>query len=318
MLLSTTLSSQEQWEIDMIEEDSKFYFDAGTQIYNVAHNIIEFDYQIENLDTTSDKGRLKYDILSQQRSQVLEYALREFGKVIEYYPTSSLLNQAIYNKAQIHFELNQIDSARNYYLTLVEKEMPSDLDTSEITEIYDERYLNLKNFSYKNLSEIEYEKGNYQQSITYLNKAEEIGYNHFCGNEYEFNSKYLAISYAKNYYELDSIDKSIELLIPHIFRTGLTSNHHVVELALEYMLQKHDSTYLVAELEKGFNDYVKKKPRPSSTSNKYFMKFLNQDIRLFMHEPEDLRQEKKMVMDLIKNELIYKLLKGEKPNYNDW
>ena len=316
ILLSNSLFSQEQWEIDMIEEDSKYHFDTGSQIYNVAQNIIEFDNQIENLDTTSYKDKLKYEILSDQRNQVLSYALWEFDRILEYYPTSTLLNQTVFNKAQIHYELNQIDSARTYYLKLIEKKIPSELDTSQIVSIKDERYFNFKNSAYKRLSELEYENGNYEQSIIYLNNSEEIGYDHFCGNEHASNSQYLAISYAKNYYEIDSLDKAIELLLPHLLRNGLTRNNDAVELAIKYLLQQYDRDYLISELEKGFNNYVKKKPRPTSKSNKYFVNFLGREIQLFMYEHEDLTKEKQMVKEILENEYLYMRLKGEKPTHN--
>ena len=318
ILLSGSLYSQEQWEIDMIEEDSKYHFDSGSQIYNVAQNIIEFDYKIENLDTTTLKGKLEFEILSRQKKEVLISALWEFERVLEYFPTSSLINQSIFNKAQIHFELNQIDSARIYYLELIDKEILSELDTTEITDIQDERYYNFKNSSYKRLAELEYEQGNYSEALEFLKKSEEIGYDHFCGNEHASNSKYLAISYAKNYYELDSLDKSIELLLPHIFSNGLTRNSDAVELAVKFMSKKYENEYLVLELEKGFKNYYKKKPRPNSKTNRYFINFLNQELQLFMYEEDDIESEKRKVKEILENELIYSILKGEEPTHNKW
>lgn len=307
---ANVLIAQEQWEVDMVEEESKYYFDMGVSIHNVVHNILEIDNVLENIDTSLFEGKIEYRILSNQKQLLLRNALMEFDNVVFYYPTSSLINQSLYIKAQIHYELGQIDSACLYYQLLIDREISIESDTSEIIDIRDVKYYNFKNSAYKQLAEIEYELGNYLKSISHLDSAGVIGYVHFCGNEYAANDNYTAIQYAKNYYAIDSLDKAIDLLIPHLFFNGLTTNNESVRLGLNYMLQKYDRSYLIKELENGFDHYIKKEPTSISGSNKYFIIFLGQEVQLYMFEPEDHRKEAQTVKDVIIKEQIYQLLKG--------
>ena len=92
---SSTLLSQEQWELDMIEEECKYHFETGTQLFNVSQYIIEFDYQIKYLDTSTVEGKIEWNILKRHKQQILQDALNEFDNILEYYPTCSVLNLSL-------------------------------------------------------------------------------------------------------------------------------------------------------------------------------------------------------------------------------
>lgn len=308
IFFASSLSAQDQWELDMMEEESLILFNTGQQLRFIADHILEYDHQLSNLDTSQQNGKIEYRILSEQRTKVLTNALWNFQQVTHYYPKSSVCNQALFNKAELHLELNQIDSARIDFVTLTQSSIPSVRDSNEVSHFWDEHYHNFKNLAYTSLAEIEIRDSNYQLALQYLDKAKEVGYKHFCGNEHQLNAEHSAMIYAQCYYRLDSLDKSIEILLPHALRNPLTFNYEIIELTLKYLREQYNDEFLINELEKSFRHY-EKKIKPNSRRERFFIQFLGQELPLLIPEINH-NEEEKVIQEILVNEPIYRILKG--------
>ena len=93
----------------------------------------------------------------------------------------------------------------------------------------DDPYTNFRHNASKILSEIYYDKKEYDSALHYFELSETtFPYLHFCGNAHASNNVHTALRYADIYKKLKQPDKAIEKLLPTVFIT-LSDNSRVIK-----------------------------------------------------------------------------------------
>jgi tetratricopeptide (TPR) repeat protein len=115
MINSVFLFGQElETDTSWIESESKSLFTEADELTSIVYYHLELDYLIENLDTLTEKGKIKKEVYLEQKEDLLERALRNYEQLTSEYPTSSLYYKALNNREIIEFEFEMYDEAKKY------------------------------------------------------------------------------------------------------------------------------------------------------------------------------------------------------------
>lgn len=105
ILVLTSCSSLRQNTSTEEEKLDLMIFNKGVAIFEVIDET-SFDYELENIDTTTVKGKIKYETLNEKKEDILDFAFEQFEKVIEDYTNSKLYHKSLYNLAHISSLMN--------------------------------------------------------------------------------------------------------------------------------------------------------------------------------------------------------------------
>lgn len=139
---------------------------------------------VSNLCAFSQKMAVDYFDEAQDFYEDKEYqsAIEKFKYVVSNYPKSDLFELSYYNIAYIYNETKQYDSAMVYCRNIINSKFD---DMQEIGRgIMENPYANYKHDACSFISDIYFERAEYDSSLLYLSYADTLYcYHHFCGNE---------------------------------------------------------------------------------------------------------------------------------------
>lgn len=284
-------------------------FNKGIALYELKNE--GFDLYID-YDSISNQT-FNLEVVNEQTKKLEKTVLKKsheyFSELIEKHPKSKLFFYALNNKAQIEYELGQLDSAKKTYVQILNSKA-NDKEKYYGGGLMGESYTNYKNRACIRLADIEYNEGNYDEAIKYLELTKKYPYQHFCGNAYASMDISMAMQYAKNYEALGDTKKALDYLLPHIFPNGLAKNENLVHYTADILKKKYGienikTMFAAAKKSLVFKDSKK-------NDGYYTITFLEREIiidmpiYLFMESANDEISEISKAME---DSLISKLLK---------
>ena len=303
----------------LVSEDI-ILFNKGVSIYEVVKELYLED-KIEKIDTLTQKGKIKYEILVDEKESILDLAFEKFEEYTEKYPKSKLYHKALYNLAQISSQIEYYEDEEIKYLNLILSSDANDKENSGRSGLMSNPYANFKNEASKRLTEIYIEKEDFKKALEYAELNKKYPYQHFCGNAIEADEIYNAETYGRIYYGLGNTKKALDFLLPKIFENGFASNSSLVELTYSILLKEFKLPYLKNEFSKSIqNFYSKKSTEYTIERNLYYIKFLENEIEipnwtLFVEYDRTIKE--KDIEKIIKQTEFYKKLNKEKAHNKD-
>lgn len=282
----------------------------GNALFEIIYYDLELDSKLENLDTSTVEGKIRYEILSEQKEEILETSLEYFEELIEEYPESELYFRAMNNAAAVSNQLGYEDEAIKYYKTILGSKAKDNEKGGVGFGIMAEPYALYKNRACKYLAEIYIARKEYTQAIKYIDLTETYPYQHFCGNEYAANDIYIATLYTKSYRGLGDTKKALNYSLPQVFNSGLANNRNLVELTVEILKEDFDLKAIKKELEKASKEYyTEKRKKEKYEWIEYCITFLDIKIELPSYDLELAEDIDQAVKDIIEKSYFMELLK---------
>jgi len=295
-----------------IESESKSLFTEADELTSIVYYHLELDYLIENLDTITEKGKIKKEVYLEQKEDLLRRALFNYEQLTSEYPTSTLYHKALNNRGIIEFEFKMYERAKKSFLEILN----SDVDDKEEVRVgyglMAEPYANYRNRAAEMLYKIEFAQGNYEEAKKYLEESTNHKYHHWCGNAHEEKEFWLAYQRSKIESKLENYEEARKLMIPHLFSRRIMKDQELAQYCLDLLFQEKTKGELIDEFETGINNYYSRKIRPDSDYLDYFITFLGVELEVDIYMPENKKEEPKMIRDKIENQWIYYLIKSEK------
>jgi hypothetical protein len=231
---------------------------------------------------------------------------------------------ATYTKIHEKSKVNSADYARSFYnighVKLLKK------DTVEAEKIFQkilesnfneldkggkgsgimqEPYALYRNNASKILAQINIQRKDFKKALFYVELADKkYKYQHFCGNELEADRIEMATYFGKCYWGLNEFDKSMNVLLPHVFNSGLADNDDLVKLTVQYLIEKHGKEKVEAELTKSLGTVTTKTRRSGKEKYEYNeCTIFGKNIELFAYfDWKDQLQTNKL--NIAGNELV--------------
>ena len=308
VLFSQELETDTAW----IESESKALFTEADELTSIVYYHLELDYLIENLDTITEKGKIKKEVYLEQKDYLLKRALRNYEQLISEYPTSTLYYKALNNRGIIEFEFKMYERAKKSFLEILESKVNDKEEVRVGYGLMAEPYANYRNRAAEMLYEIEFIQKNYEEAKIYLEKSTKHEYHHWCGNAHEEKSFWLAYQRSKIESKLENFEEATKLMIPHLFSRRIMKDQELAKFCLDLLLQVKTKKELIDEFEVGINNYYSRKRRPDSDYLNYFIMFLGEEIEVDINMPENKDEESKIIREKVENQWIYYLIKSEK------
>lgn len=316
VLLLTSCSSLKNSSSTQNEELDIALFNKGVAIFEIIHET-SFEYELANIDTTSVKGKVKYETLNNKKEDILDYALEQFEKVIEEYPNSKLYYKSLYNLAHINslmdYEENEIK-----YLKMILSSNADDKENSGRSGIMANPYANFKNEASKRLTEIYIKKGNYKTALEYKKVNEKYPLQHFCGNAFAADEIYNAKQYAKIYIGIGENEKALNYLLPHIFNNDLASNSDLVDLTIEILKKYFNQSQIKKDFENSISAlYSKTEKNKNDEWTNYYIKYFDTEIEIpnwNLRFEKDTEKTKLELEKVIRESEFYKKLNNKTTN----
>jgi hypothetical protein len=297
--------------ITQYNNDDLVLFNKGNALYSLVYEDLDIDHEIKLIDSNSTEGKIKIDLLKEEKEEILDVALDYFEDLIDEFPKSSLIYRAMNNAALISSQLNYMDEAIEYYKKIISSKA-DDNEKGGIGEgIMAEPYALYKNRACKNLAEIYLEQKDFDTALKYIKLTDKYPYQHFCGNEYAANDIYIATLYTRGYYGLNKVEKALSYSLPYIFNNQLASNSIIVELTVTILKEKYDNAKLISDFENcAKNHYTETVKRNKKEWVKYYIDFMNVKIEIPFYS-FDFEDDKKIIEE-IEESYFYQLLNTPK------
>lgn len=273
VLLAVTFLSSAQKKNSRQDE---ILFEKAATLHALVYDDLDLDVDIETEDTTDGVSKYAKTV----KETILEKALVVYNQLIDSFPKSKLVYRALNNKGFIEVELNDLDEAKQTYLSILNSPADDKERGGIGSGIMGEPYANYKNRAAKQLAEIAIRQKNYQEAIGYLEQTKKHQYQHFCGNEYAADEIYTVTTYAKCYNGLQQTEKAYEMLLPYILENGLADNSELVDFTISILLEKYKKEELKAKFEQAFQNAVIEKGKGGEGTDRYYIDFLNTKIQL--------------------------------------
>ena len=311
LLYSNLLFSQElDVDTSWIELEAETLYSEAEQITNVLYNYLELDYLIENIDTLSDKNKMRVWIYQEQREKLLTAALNCYNQITIDYVSSKLYHKALYNKGLMEFELKMYDKAKQSFLSVLNRGLKDEED-ARIDPLIEEPYSNYRNHAAEMLYEIEFAQGNYNEAREYLEESTMHQYYHWCGNAYEEKEFWLSFQRSKIESKFGNYDEATKLIIPHLFNRRIIREEELREYTLKLLFQMKTKEELLKEFEIGINNFYTRRVGADSDYENYFIKFLDGELEIDIYTPENKEDEIKLVKEHIELQWIYNYIKSK-------
>lgn len=279
ILVLTSCSSLRQSASKEEDKLDLMIFNKGVAIFEVIDET-SFDYELENIDTTTVKGKIKYETLNEKKEDILDFAFEQFEKVIEDYPNSKLYHKSLYNLAHISSLMNYEEDEIKY-LKMILASNANDKENSGRSGLMANPYANFKNEASNRLTEININKGEFDKALEYKKINETYPLQHFCGNAFAADEIYNAKQYAKIYIGLGDKQKALDYLLPHIFNNGLASNSSLVELTINFLKDNYSQEKLRTDFENSTkNIYSKIEKNGDNEWTNYYIKYFDSEIEI--------------------------------------
>lgn len=295
-----------------IESESKALFSAADELTSIVYNHLELDYLIENLDTLTEKGKIKKEVYLEQKEDLLKRALNNYEQLTSNYPTSSLYHMALNNRGIIEYEFKMYENAKKSFIELLNSDVDDKEEVSVGYGLMAEPFANYRNRAAEMLYEIEFAQGNYIEAKRYLEESTKHKYHYWCGNANEEKEFWLAHQSSKIESKLGNFEDARRLMIPYIFNRQIRKDQELAQYWLELLLRVKTMEELIDEFEKGIRNYYTKKRRPDSDYIDYYIKFLGEELKVDIYTPENKDEEPKVIKDKVENQWIYYLIKSGK------
>lgn len=297
-------SSIKNEELDLI------IFTKGVTIFEMVDEL-NIDWGIERLDTLKQKEKIKYDILVDEKEEILELALEQFEKIIEEYPNSKFYHKSLYNLAHISSKM-EYEEDEIKYLKMILNSEANDTENSGRSGLMANPYANFKNEASNRLTEIYISKNDYKTALDYKKINEKYPLQHFCGNAYAEDEINNIKQYAEIYIGQGQNKKALKTLLPHIFNNGLASNSDLVELTIKTLGNNYELATAKSNFETSIrNSYSKIEKKNGNEWTSYFIKYYDTEIEIpswnlgFETDDEKLKSELKTFVE--KSEFYKKL-----------
>lgn len=279
ILVLTSCSSLRQSASTEEDKLDLMIFNKGVAIFEVIDET-SFDYELENIDTTTVKGKIKYETLKEKKEDILDFAFEQFEKVIEDYPNSTLYHKSLYNLAHISSLMNYEEDEIKY-LKMILASDANDKENSGRSGLMANPYANFKNEASNRLTEININKGEFDKALEYKKINETYPLQHFCGNAFAADEIYNAKQYAKIYIGLGDKQKALDYLLPHIFNNELASNSSLVELTINFLKDNYSQEKLRTDFENSTkNIYSKIEKNGDNEWTNYYIKYFDSEIEI--------------------------------------
>jgi len=293
-----------------IDNNDIVLFEKGVSIFEVIEET-SFDYELKEIDTTSEKGKIQFDILTSKKEDILDYATEQFTELITKYPQSKLYHKALYNLAHINsileYEKNEIK-----YLKMILASNANDKEKSGRSGLMSNPYANFKNEASSRLTEIYIKEKDFNKALEYAELNKKYPLQHFCGNAHAADEINHAHKYGEIYNGLGETQKSLDYLLPKIFNNGLASNSELIKLTYDILSNNYDLKYLKNEFDNSIKNYYSRKDKDEEW-NKYFIKFLNVEIEIlnsdFLFDYAETKDKSEIISSIKKSEFYLTLNK---------
>jgi len=232
--------------------------------------------------------------------------INEFQFIVDNHKNNELYPLAYYNVGYTYYVKEDYENAIEVFKSILE----SDFNETEKLGggIMSDPFTNYRHKSSKLLSEIYYNKGNYELALQYLSLSDTTyPYLHFCGNEYAANDVYTTLHYAKIYQKLGNNKKAINILLPAVFNS-LANNSKIIE-ELENLLSGKNR--LIEKLDDSLKNIYSKTSyyNDGDSYERYYFKFLDIEIPVpLSFEYYDQEFDKDRTLNDIKDSEFYKMI----------
>jgi tetratricopeptide (TPR) repeat protein len=234
----------------------------------------------DTLDSTNEE-KIRRNFAIEIKAKVLQQVIQDYEELIKEFPKSKLVFRALNNKGFAELELKDYEKAKETFLKILNSEA-NDKEKGGIgSGIMGEPYSNYKNRASKTLADLEYQNGNYQEALKFLDETKKFPYRHFCGNEYAADEIYMTEMYAKCYLGLKQNEKAYDILLPNILENGLASNSELIKITINSLLKDYKKEDLKIQFENCFkNVRSEKEKRNKNDYTNFYIIFLNRKIQL--------------------------------------
>jgi tetratricopeptide (TPR) repeat protein len=170
--------------------------------------------------------------------------------------------RAFYNMGHVKLLKKDTLEAEKIFLKILESNF-NELDKGgRGSGVMQEPYALYRNNSSKILAQINIQRKDFKKALFYVELADKkYKYHHFCGNELEADRIEMATYFGKCYWGLNEFDKSMNMLLPHVFNSGLADNDDLVKLTVQYLIEKYGKAKVEAELSKSLGTVTSKTRR---------------------------------------------------------
>jgi len=170
LIFSCSLEAQEETPLA-----ATILYETASELQHIIYIDELYDLAYHNTDTLEAKGVKKtIELLYKQ-------ALKYYIQLIEEFPTTILVDQARYEKANIEFNIKKYDDAKKSYQAVLDK-----------SPIKRNQYESLIALAF-----IAFDKNEYQSALEYLEKAKKYKLEFFCGNDLRSTSLIFENLYTK-------------------------------------------------------------------------------------------------------------------------
>ena len=234
-------------------------------------------------------------------------ALISYQYIVDNHPRNELFPRALYNTGYINFVQKDFKKAIDVFKIILESDFNEKEDLGG--SIMDDPYTNYRHRASKIMSEIYFDKKNYELALNYFAISDTVfPYLHFCGNELASNEIYSALRYANIYSKLKQSDKAIEKLLPLIFK-NLTDNSDVIK---ELKILLRGKKEIKQDFDNSLNKIYEKTIDKKDYSYTYhYISFLDVEIIVpqgFSNDSEEFDSNK--AIENIKQTDFYKMLES--------
>lgn len=279
VLILTSCSSLKSTAPKVEENADLIIFNKGVSIFDIIDET-NFDYELENVDTMTVEGKIKFDVLYNKKEEILDLAFEQFEKVVEEYSKSKLYHKSLYNLAHIS-SLMDYEEDEIKYLQMILNSDANDKEFSGRSGLMANPYANFKNEASNRLTDIYIEKKDFETALRFKKINEKYPLQHFCGNAFAADEIHNAKQYAKIYIGLRDNEKALNHLLPHIFNNGFANNSNLVHLTTTFLKKN----YSIDKLRTGFessieNIYSKVEKEGNNQWTSYFIKYFDVEIEI--------------------------------------
>lgn len=273
LLILTTISSYGQDSPSPREES---LLEQGS----LGQRMVEEMY-LDRTIYSKDSSKKAKDLAVEMKEHILSKSLESYQALIDSYPKSKLLYEALINKGLTEFSLGLNAKAKKTFLKVLSSNADESQEDRTGSSSLMDQPTNYKNRAVKVLAVISMADSNYKEAIMYLDKTKQYPYRHFCGNEYAEDAIYMAELYALSYIGLNDTRKAYDYLMPQLIENGLADNSRLVHLAYNTFLKTYQKEDLKKQYEDAFKNYKVEKAHSGDIEyNGYFINFLNTKIEL--------------------------------------
>lgn len=270
----------------------------GYSLFNSAYTLQEQTFYgsylesvLRSSDTTDLTGKVQYEFAYDMQKEVLSNALFYYNNLLEYFPNSAFVPEAIYNMGSIELKLGDTTNSLKHYNQYIEFEA----DDSTVFEDY-------KNYSCISIAEVYIAQKQYDKSIEYLNISKKYRPNFICGNAYENHKFMLAKLYAECLYGMGQVDSALALTLPHVFPNGIGFNNEIVEFSVRILKKEYDNKTIKKKLDSAIDKLYYK------DDNMYwcYINFLDVEIPIsYFIDFENKKHPDEEVINYIKSTAFY-------------